>query len=323
MVKDVEVRVRQALAENLKHNTTIPRDITVTLASDVDPVALPMLSASQVLTAEDLVSIIHGQRSVPKMEAIAERPMVQGAVVDALVENGTETVVAKVVANPGAVMTTHTFLRIVDKYGRSEAVQEPLIARADLPVLVIERLVNLVSDRLRQNLFDLHRLSNDTVMNLVLATRERATIDIARGFSDAGVAALVSQLKHTGQLTGSLVLRAICMGHLHFFEHALAALAGMPLANALLLISDPNGLRNVWLKAGLSSAMLPAVRAAREAATEMEHEGRDLDAETFSRRIVERIMTQYETFGVEFERDDLEYLFTQINQLPPDAKALH
>jgi uncharacterized protein (DUF2336 family) len=158
-------------------------------------------------------------------------------------------------------------------------------------------------------------------MDVVLASRDRATVNIAQSFSDAGLSAFVAQLKRSGRLTDSLVLRAICMGHIHFFEHALAALANLPLADVLVLLRDPNGLRSIWIKAGQSQAYYPAIRSALDAAQEIEHEGRDLDAETFSRRVVERIMTHYETFGVEFEHDDIEYLFTRIGAVAAKADA--
>ena len=46
MVRDAEVRVREALAANLKSNPRLPHDVAVALAKDVDSVALPVLSAS-------------------------------------------------------------------------------------------------------------------------------------------------------------------------------------------------------------------------------------------------------------------------------------
>ena len=46
-------------------------------------------------------------------------------------------------------------------------------------------------------------------------------------------------------------------------------------------------------------------------------EGDGHAGERYSRRILERVLTQYETFGVEFEGDDLEYLLARVAQLPP------
>ncbi|MEK9968025.1 MAG: DUF2336 domain-containing protein, partial [Ferrovibrio sp.] len=50
---------------------------------------------------------------------------------------------------------------------------------------------------------------------------------------------LVADLQKRGQLTDSLVLRALAGGDLPFFEQAVAQLAGVSLSNARLLIHDP------------------------------------------------------------------------------------
>ena len=315
MMKDAEIRVRQALSEHLKASTTIPRDVAKALADDVDLVALPMLEHSHVLTADDLVDLINRQRSQAKMLAITARPMLQGKVTAALAQHGDESVVAAMVSNPGAVMEGDTLDVVVDRFGGSQAVNTSLADRADLPVRIAERLTALVSEQLREHLIKRHRLGPDTAMELVLATRERATLSIARDFSESGVAALAAQLRHAGRLTPSLIFRAACMGHRVFFENALAQLAEMPVANAVILMRDPNGFKNLWTRAGMPAPMLPAAAAAIDAVRDMEAAGRDLDAEEFSRRVIERVMTQYETFGVEFERDDLEYLFARVAKL--------
>jgi len=49
LVKDVEVRVREALATHLKNSPDLPHDVAVALARDVDSVSLPMLKFSEVL----------------------------------------------------------------------------------------------------------------------------------------------------------------------------------------------------------------------------------------------------------------------------------
>jgi uncharacterized protein (DUF2336 family) len=325
MVKDAEVRVREALSANLKHNPNVPRDIAVTLAQDVDSVSLPMLSFSEVLTADDLVQIISSQANPRQMEAIAGRRAVPARVSEALVERGTEAVVATLVGNAGAELSEPAYHRVVDRFGDSQAVQEPLVGRAGLPVTVAERLVTQVAEHLRSRLLVRHRISADMALDLVLQTRERATAGLAMGVTDEGLAALAQQLNEHGRLTGSLVLRALCMGNVRFVEHALAALTGLPLGNVRLLVHDTggNGLKAVLAKTEIASGLFPAIRAALDVVAQTEFDGRERDAERYTRRIVERVLTQYESFGVAFDDDDIEYLLGRIAKLPPAAAALH
>jgi uncharacterized protein (DUF2336 family) len=325
MLKDAEVRVREALSANLKHNPNVPRDIAVTLAQDVDPVSLPILSFSEVLTSDDLVAIISSQQNQAKFEAIAGRKDVPAAVADALAEKGSEAVVAKLVGNAGADISEGTFHKVVDRYGHSEKVQEPLVHRATLPVTIAERIVTQVAEHLRTHLLTKHHVSADMAMDLVLQTRERATAGLAMGVTEDSLSSLVRQLKANQRLSGSLVLRALCMGNVRFFEHAIAELTGIPVGNVRALIHDPggNGLKVVWSKTGLPQTLYPAIRAAVMVSTQTDFDGRDQDAERYSRRIVERILTQYESFGVEFDDDDLEYLLGRVSKLPSGVISVH
>ncbi|MCA0199584.1 MAG: DUF2336 domain-containing protein [Proteobacteria bacterium] len=325
MVRDAEVRVREALSANLRANPRLPHDVAVSLARDVDSVALPILSASEVLTAEDLLQIIASQGSPSRLDAIAGRREVDARVSDAIVQNGSETVVAKLLANPGAAIAEPTFHKVVDKFGHSEAVQEPLVHRDALPITIVERLVTRVAEHLRTHLLSTHKISSDIALELILQTRERATVGLAMGVSEESLKALVAQLQDNNRLTGSIVLRAICMGNLRFFEHALARLAALPVDNARALIHDPGsrGLQTIWTKARLPDAGYPAAQAALSVIAQTELDGRDLDPERYSRRIIERILTQYENIGVEFDNDDLEYLLAKVAQVPAASLAVH
>ena len=54
-------------------------------------------------------------------------------------------------------------------------------------------------------------------------------------------------------------------------------------------------------------------------AGETECDGGKNDREPYSRRMLERILTQYGNLGVEFDSEDLETLQTKMGQLPPDS----
>ena len=228
MLKDAAVRVRQALSENLKSNSTIPRDVARALAADVDLVALPGLEHSPVMTADDLVEIIVAQRNLAKMSAIARRESIPTAVTSALIANGDVAVAAIVAANPSAEFTESALDLMLDRHGSDPAVNLPLAERAALPVRIAERLTAFVADELRVQLMTRHKLNIDTAMELVLATRERATVTLAKGYSETEVASLTGRLPASNRLTASLVLRAVCMGHRVFSNMPWRACRALP-----------------------------------------------------------------------------------------------
>ena len=319
MVKDAEVRVREALALNLKENAGVPHDVALSLAKDVETVALPMLQFSEVLTDEDLIQIVASQ-SPAKQVAIAKRAQVSEGVSEALVDAGNEEAVTSLVANVGAEISEKSLQKVVDDLGEREAIQDAMVHRPSLPVAVSERLVTVVSEKFLGELIKRRDLPEDVVTDMILQARERAVISLSTDSDEADVGTLVRQLSENGRLTPSIMLRGLCMGDLTFFEAALAELAGVSLANARQLIHDSGslGLRTICRQANIPTQQLVAVRAAIDVSEEMEYDGREHDRERYSRRMIERIMTQYDDLGVEFESSDLNYLLRKMSELPSD-----
>lgn len=317
MMRDAEVRVREALARNLKENPMVPHDVASALAHDVDSVALPILEFSAVLTAEDLIEIVQ-ERDPEKQKAVARRATVQSEVADALVEEGNADVAATLAANEGAEISEGSMMRLVDRFGDDARVQDPLVHRSSLPVTVSERLVHHVSEQLKDHLLRNHELPADMAADLVMQSRERATITLSTESSEDQVERLVRQMQDHGRLTDSIIVRAACMGDLKFVEYALVMRTGLPILNVRQLIHDsgPLGLTGIAEKAGLPQSLHPAIRAAIDVMGETDYDGEENDLERYQRRMLERVLTQYGDLGVEFESHDLEYLLAKMNQLP-------
>ena len=313
MARDAVVRVRQSLAENLKASPSLPRDVALMLARDVEAVAIPVLSVSTVLTDADLMEIVRTGTDA-KHVAIAQRPTVSASVADVLIETASEGTVAALVANEGAELGEQSLTRVIDRFGASESVQDPLVHRSKLPITIAERLVAVVSEKLQQHLVTNHELPAQVASDLILQSRERATVALFSGESDEGaLERLVAQLSQAGRLTPSLLMRALCMGDVAFFETAMSHMANVPLTNARLLIHDAGrlGLKSIYDKAKLPPALLPACRIAIDVAKETPYDGEPHDIERHRRRMIERILTQYEDLAPE----DLDYLLAKLGDL--------
>lgn len=321
MVEDAEVRVRQALSDHLKNNPHIPKAVAVALARDVDSVALPVLEFSGVLDDSDLIAIVR-DLGPAKQIAIARRHPLSGSVSDALIDYGNDAAVTALVANESAELGEIALMKVADKFADSGRVQTAMVRRPRLPLTVSEKLLTLVSERLREELAKRQELPADIATDLILQSRERATIVLtSEAETETDIEALVAQMNSHGRLTPSIILRAACMGDITFMEAALAEIAGTSLMNARKLIHDsgPLGLSAIYEKAGLPASHYPAIRAAVDMADETDYDGRAFDRERYSRRIIERVLTQYGDLGVSCDDDDLEYLLAKMGQLPSDA----
>lgn len=313
MVRDAEVRVREALSRNLKSSHDIPHDVALSLARDVESVALPILEFSTVFTDADLVDIVR-RSSGAKQVAVARRKTVSAPVVAALIDSKNGEAVATLVGNEGADLSEAALQRVLDSYGSEEAVQGSLVHRRDLPITVSERLVAMVSENLREYLVTHHELPAAVATDLVLESRERATVSLLPpGAESADVEQLVHQLRVNGRLTPSLILRALCMGDMQLFEASLAALARTSMDNARILIHDGGalGLKSLYMRAGLPERLYPAFRVAVDVWSETDFDGLDRDRERHVCRMIERILTQFEDVG----QDNLDYLLKKLNHL--------
>jgi len=312
MLKDAAVRVRSALADSLKDNPDVPHDVAATLAKDVDEVAVPMLTSSAVLTDEDLMEIVRTKSGAAQV-AVARRASVSEGVADALAESGTEEAVATLVGNEGAQIGEETFGKVLDKFGDSEAVQGPMATRSQLPIAVSERLVTLVSDQLREHIMANHEVSAAMASDLLLESREKATVSLLKGGNSVDVEALVDQLHANGRLTPTLVLRALFMGDTTFFEVALAKTVNIPVLNAYQLVHDKGGmgLKRLFEAAKYPSEALPMARAALEVADEMVRTGGD-DRDMFKQLMIERVLTAVED---DVDTESLDYLIGKLKRV--------
>lgn len=314
MVKDAAERVRLALATSLAHAHDVPHDVAMALAEDVDAVAVPFIEASPVLSEEDLISLVRAG-SPGRQTAIARRPVVSNKVADALVNTGLPDVVRTLVSNPGAKITENTLMTIVQKHGTDHTIADQIVRRPELPLSVAERLVTLVTEHLRNHLISHHKVPKDVVRRLVEQSRERATVDLLDDARDgSNIADLVRQLRASGRLTPSLLLRAVCTGDMRLCEEAFAQLTGLPSHKSWILLHDagPLGFRALFERAKMPEVLYPAFRTAIDVFHEMESENALDDRARFEGRMLERVLTQYN----DLDTDDLDYLLDRLSHMP-------
>jgi hypothetical protein len=112
----------------------------------------------------------------------------------------------------------------------------------------------------------------------------------------------------------------VALHDIAFFEAALARRAEITLINARTLVHDAGayGLQAIYNKAGMPAQFFPGVEAAITVSHETYLDGGEKDRERYSRRMIERILTQYGDLGVEFDSDDVDYLMGRMLQMPGD-----
>lgn len=318
MAADAGELVRRALAVTLKNSTIVPRDVALRLAKDVESIALPMLSSSPVFTDEDLAEIVRLGGPVRQV-VIAKRPRVSQTVTNAIVEYGVERAVEAACANDNADFADRALAKVIERFEKSERVLAAVAYRAALPLAVTEKLIDLVSEEVRDHLLNHHALSPDLALEIAMGAKERATIDLVDQAGRApDVKSFVSHLHKHERLSASLLLRSLAHGHMTFFEWSLAELASVPHHRTWLMIHDagPLGLRAIYERAGLPARLFPAFRAGVDTFHSMEFDGGAKDRERFQERMLQRFLTQ----PANAAREDVEYLLEKMDRISHEAR---
>ena len=309
---DVEARVRAALSHGLRHARTLPHDVALRLAEDIDTVALPMLAESLVLTDEDLVALVRAG-SPRKQETIASRPHLTETIADALITHAAEPAVAVLMGNHTASIAEDSLGRAVTRFAASDQVKEAMARRKTLPMTVSERLVALVSRELQEHLMKAHELPPALASDIVLRCREQAIIHLSMGSSEDELLRMVAQMHHSGRLTPTLMLRALCTGDIAFFETAMAVKGDVPVANAQILIHEPSrrGLAALYRKAVMPESLFGAISTAVEVVDETGFDGATRDLERFRARVISRVLTLTDSF----DSADADYLIDKLGDI--------
>lgn len=311
LARDTADLVRRTLAITLRNSPILPRDIALKLSQDVESVALPVLEFSPSFTEQDLIEIVLSATAA-KQEAVAGRAEVSSTLSEVIAEHASVEAVRKLSGNAGADLTEKAMEDTLRRFPKDVDVQTALVGREHIPMHIAEKMVSLVSGQVFDQLVNRHALPAQMAIDLATGARERATIDLVdQAGRTQDLPRFVSQLNLNGRLSHSLIIRALCVGHMSFVEHALSELSGVPHQRVWLMVHDagPLGLQAVFDRAGVPRRFLPVFRAAVGVYHETRHDGEIHDRTRFRTRMIERVLTQFQALP----QDDVDYLLEKLD----------
>lgn len=228
-----------------------------------------MLASSPLLTDAELIDIAATGDALAQ-ETIAQRPGLSPSVCAALAETGAATAAIALARNPGADIPEFSLHRLATRLGASPELREALLARRNLPAIVRNELIAATTICLQSLVVERGWLSETRASLALREARDRANVVLAYDAVDDahnGLRQLVAHLRHSQQLTASLVLRALLSGHRRLFEASLVELSGLEAKKVAGLLCHPHGagFAALFARAGLPSKYLPAFRAALDA----------------------------------------------------------
>jgi uncharacterized protein (DUF2336 family) len=291
LLDDPSPLVRRALAEALASSDRAPQVVVRALAADQADIAIPVLAHSQVLLEDDLVDLIATGHADVQV-AIAGRLGLPRTLAAALAEVGAAEACLALLENGDADIARFSIDRIVERFGHLAPIRENLLARDDLPMAMRQALLSKLSQTLAGFVAARQWLGSEHAEFATKDACEKATVALAADTSYEEVSAFVQHLRHSGQLTAGMILRALLSGNVVLFEEALAELSNIPIDRVTAYVHDKNisGFRALYREAGLPEIAYPAFREALTAMRAGLLIGEQGGASRLKRRMVERVL---------------------------------
>ncbi|PIW31549.1 MAG: hypothetical protein COW29_01410, partial [Rhodobacterales bacterium CG15_BIG_FIL_POST_REV_8_21_14_020_59_13] len=218
----VEETVRIQMASRLADCEWAPRGIVRYLAFDAPCVAETIIKKSLVLEPEDLVELANSGSREHRI-LIAGRCHIGIAVSDAVVAYSEPDVIDRLIRNTSARISDSTMTICMNNAIEDEDLSRLMLERDDVPPGFVDRLTARISDAVRNQVeqhFDLEAGKLDEI-------GENAPDASTAEDSETQARKLVERMAASGELNGTIAVRALTDGKSLLFDYAIADLCGV------------------------------------------------------------------------------------------------
>ncbi len=227
------------LSERLAPINNAPIKVVHTLARD-DEIAIagPVLSLSDRLTTPDLIEIALA-KSQAHLLAISKRSSLSESLTDTLIERGDEHVIRKLAENAGAQISEKAYAQLVDQPKADETLLEILGLRLDIPLHIFRRLLQRVTEAMRERLMALAPPEKRDDIREVLASISNEVIENEELDQDFSAAQrLIQLMRENGELDQVALLEFAKSRKYAATVTALATLCSAPIDMIKQMLND-------------------------------------------------------------------------------------
>ena len=246
LIHDVEMKVRQQLAERMASEINAPRDLISALANDQIEVAHPILTQSTILQDIELIEIVE-HRTFGHQLAIAMRESVSEAVSEALIGTGNVDVIKTLLENENADISGKAMESLVEQSEKIDDIQVPLINRGDLGPDLAKRMYWWVSAALRKHIVEHYRIDEAELDDKI-----QDTIHDILGGDGSGPGMidstplrksqeLAEKLQKAQAITPQLLIQTLRQGEVILFEDLLSQRTGLRTNLIRRFVFEPGG----------------------------------------------------------------------------------
>ncbi len=264
---DISVRIRQSIAVKFCDNVAIPHEVAVKLANDMeDIVAIPIIQNSSLLREADIINIIK-KGSVTRQKAVASRENLTDNLCAYLIYEASPEAVEVLVNNKKAPLSENNCEILIRNHSKNNMIMRSMIANKKISLEQAHNLLSGVSEDLQKMLIVEYNIPSTVINNLVHDSKEWMILNLIIGHAEKHSSSLplrhiIDKLHNDGELSFSILVKALSLGDLAFFEAALAKLANIPYENVHKLLwekAGDAGFHALYQKCGLPESMSNAI----------------------------------------------------------------
>lgn len=258
VTEQVEISLRQELAEKLADVPNAPQGLIRQLARDEISVAEPVLKRSDALTEEDLLGIVR-QRGQEHMRAITQRRSVPEKLTAELVERGGEEVLVSLAENQGAKFSDDSMEKMVNHSRSMKSLQRPMTDRFDLPPKLLTKMYFFVSSALKKEILKRSDMLDPALIDEAVKTNRKKILKTAVADAQSEVETarkFISEKAAANKINESLLKELIEMKRSTEFLFAYSHVAGIDTSTAQAILKDKS-----WESLAISSRAAGLERA--------------------------------------------------------------
>lgn len=247
LVQAAAYEVRHGLSRRLGSADWLPRQLVRALAEDDIEIARPVLSASPLLTDNDLIELLQVASTEHKLH-IALRPGLGEAVSQVILDSDEPIMLTALASNIHANLPAGGIDTLVAAAAHVTGLRVPLARHPALDERLAEQLYRWVGETLREELCN--RFPDHAVV------LQMAIDETVGELNDAHIA---SKLETSGRLTPSTLVRLLREKRRGLFIQCLAVLAEVTVSDIEMLLSKPSArpFYLTCLAAGIDRAAFP------------------------------------------------------------------
>lgn len=219
---DAILRVRVALSHALKNARFLPKETALKIAHDVDDVACPFLSVTEVFTDDDWEELVK-TISEGALAAVAARTSMSEGLAVAVARESDIRAAGALIDNPEAPMTVPVCDPLIEKHGDITDVMDKLSERPDLHPEIATKLLGKVSAVAKEKLVSAHGKA-DHISPVIAEAEIDSIVNLVKQTSTSRLGSVASQLHQDNKLDHTLLLAALRNGAVDFFASAMTLL---------------------------------------------------------------------------------------------------